>query len=217
MLRNKKILVALVVVAFAALMLVLALLSPSNNINNIHIKVVVSPSDSLFYVDGKQAKAGTVALKKDSKHTLKATHQYFADVSTVIDPATYDTTKTVYLSPSPNSQAAVNWLLQNPEAQSQRESAAGAQAEDAQAALRKKYPFIDSLPYESIDYKVDYTPKTNGDVQFNVSLFMPPAVQPGTTEYDQQYQQFKSEADIYLQSNNVDPTKADVTYAAAAN
>lgn len=215
MLRNKKILVAVVVVIVAVLFA--ALSSRSRDSNSIRVTVVISPSDSIFYIDGKKVKPGTVALKKGSKHTLKATHQYFADASTVIDPSSYDTSKTIYLSPNPSSKAATDWLLHHPDAQSQRESAAGAQAESIQATMRSKYPIIDSLPYESIDYRVDYTPKDNGDIQFNVSLFMPPAILPGTPEYDEQYQQFKREANEYLQTNNVDPAKVDVTYETASS
>lgn len=217
MFRNKKILLALVVVVAAAGTLFLLGASGGLDKNSIRIKVAISPSEATFFVDGKKTKPGTVALKKGRIHTLVAKLQYFTDSTATVNPATYNTAETVYLSPLPDSKKAQDWLFQHPEAQQEREALAGAREAAGQEALVAKYPFLTDLPYNNLDYIVGYGTKSDGTVIFHIVILMPNAVVPGTPEYDQLYAQSKSEANDYLIAHNVDPTKVEVTYETRNN
>lgn len=176
----------------------------------ITVKVVVAPDVASFFVDGQKAKPGDVFLEKGSKHTLKATLQYFADDLVVIDPSTYDPAKIVFLLPKPNTPQALDWLTSHPEAQQQREGAAAGHDNQTQKDL-SKYPILAQLPHDEIDFRVDYDTSGN-DVQFTVTISMPNAVVRGTPEYKQLYDHTKSQAQSYLRSQGVDPNGKNVAY-----
>src|SRR4051812_19892719 len=102
----------LLIIVGVVLCVVLGVLIVSSfaNRGRVTINVAVAPTGAKLTIDGKSARAGKISIAK-GKHTLKASLQYFTDDVKQIDTAKLDLTKTVYLSPAPNSEQAKQWLL----------------------------------------------------------------------------------------------------------
>ncbi len=183
---------------------------------SVQVKVVVAPSQATLYVDGNETKTtnGTVSLTKGHKHALVAKLHFFSDATVTVDPTTYDVTKTVYLLPSPTTPEAIDWLMSHPDAQREREGAGADRDNQSQSNMHSPQSNVQGLPYDAIDFRVDYSTVGDGRVQYQVTINMPSAVQSGTAEYNKQYKQYKDEADAYLRSRGVDLATADVTYTA---
>jgi hypothetical protein len=114
--------------------------------------------------------------------------------------------------PVANSAAAKQWLLQHPDVQQQREAAGGAEADRIRNLLINKYPIISKLPYENLDFKIDYTLDSKNDLSFTITLY---AILNRPSQYDQyrqQLQQYKGEALTYLKDNGIDPSKFSIKY-----
>jgi hypothetical protein len=201
---NRKILVIggiLILLAIVGFLMVSA--------SGIWVNVVALPKDSKIELDGRPIKAGRVKLAP-GKHVFKASRQYFDAVQKSIDTNALDTKKTVYLLPKPSSQEAIKWLNDHPEVQQEREAAGGEEAIIQQQSLLSQYPFIAKLPYETLDYKIDYSVNEAGKISFIVTLY--PFADPASPEYGPQVDKEKQAAKNYLSSYGVDTEKVPISY-----
>lgn len=175
------------------------------------VKIIVVPEDSKITVDGAQSKSGTVYLKP-GKHEIKASRQYFTDVTKNVDTKDLKSGQEIYLLPGIDSPEAIKWLNDHPEVQEMREAVGGAQAAANSETIAEKYPFITNLPYRTLDFQVDYSiTGEKYDISFQVTL-NPVAVIPGTPEYKQQVVEYKQLALEYLESQGVDTKKAKISF-----
>jgi hypothetical protein len=178
------------------------------------VSVVALPGDSKIELDGVPIKAGRVKLTP-GKHVLKASRQHFDDVQVEIDTANLDTKKIVYLLPGATSPEAIKWLNENPSIQREREAAGGEEAITKQRQLLTQYAVIEKLPYETLDYKIDYAVSASGEVSFTVTLY--PLARPSSPDYQTQLDQIKQQANNYLSAHGVDTTAAQIVYTPTSN
>jgi hypothetical protein len=180
------------------------------------IEIAVAPSDSMITVDNQPSKPGKVYLKP-GKHTIKASRQYFTDVSKVVDTKSLKPDQTIYLLPGADSPEAIKWLNDHPEELARRESIGSAQTAANAEVVEKKYPFIKDLPHRTLDYKIDYS--LSGEdykISFQIT-FYPVAVTPGTSEYKQQLLQYQQAALKYLKDQGIDTKTANISYSPDPN
>ncbi|HSX36487.1 MAG TPA: hypothetical protein VLH84_06160 [Patescibacteria group bacterium] len=206
----------LIVGGFLVLALVVAALLLGKSGTGVQVQVQALPADSAITLDGKPIKAGHVQLSPGT-HVFEATRQYFDPVTKTVDTKGLNKSRVIYLMPIPNSSAAMNYLLNHPAVQQQREAAAGADAAQTSQNLTATYPIIGYLPYQTTDFKVDYSLDSKNTLSLLVTVY--PIADPTTdrTDYTQQYNGYKAEALQFIQSNKVNITTTQITYTASSD
>lgn len=210
--RNKIVLftgVATFVVFIAFLWFLIAGLA-----NKVAVEVFVVPSDASITVDGKPVNLskGKISIRK-GKHTFEATRHYFKNVQQQVDTQNLPTNKTIYLALHPNSPEGEKYLQEHPQEQARYERIAGAAFSAVNEKLLKNYPITRQLPYETLDFKIDYdVSRDKKAVVFLVKLYEPAAVTPGTDLYKKELTVHKSQALGYLKDNGVDTNKVKITF-----
>ncbi len=179
-------------------------------IGKVELNIVVAPSDSTITLDGEQISAGKIYVTSGD-HTLVASHQYFTDDTYAFNTNDIDTSQTIYLLPTPTDEG-MNWLLENTNAQLEREAAAGAQNAIEQEALTKSYPIVSKLPYKTTDYRIDYGFNQDGTIFFKITLTPPNAVAEGTDFYYQTLREYKTAALNFLTKNGVNTSTVQITF-----
>ncbi len=180
-------------------------------------EIFVVPSDTKVTMDGKPIETGPVTIRK-GKHIFKATRQYFGDVTKNVDTATLTGSKTIYLALAPNDPRGEAYLDAHPEERDRYERVSGAAFSALQDKLVNDFPITTKLPYQTIDYKIDYdVTKDKQDITFLVKIFMPNALRPGTDPYNKELLRLKNEALNYLKKNGVDTEKAKITFTTDAD
>lgn len=208
--RNRRVIVIGVAVLFVVAALVWYFTSGGGA--RMKTEIYVAPSDTKVTMDGKPVKTGPVSIKK-GKHTFKATRQYFADVTKTIDTATLTGEKVIYLGLAPNDPRGQAFLDSHPEELDRYERISGAEFSALQEKLLKDFPITNRLPYQTVDYKIDYdVTEDKQSVVFLVKFYMPNALTPGTDRYNNQLLKLKAQALKYLESNGVDTKKAKITF-----
>ena len=105
----------------------------------------------------------------------------------------------------PNSPEGETFLENNPQEELLYERIGGAEFNAVNEKLGRDYPITNELPYETVDYKIDYDiSKDRKTVIFLIKLYEPAAVATGTDLYKQELQRYKQEALDYLRDNGVD-------------
>lgn len=207
--QNKKLLVIGVAILFSAAVLVWYFTTVGAKIKT---EIFVVPSDATVTMDGKPIKAGPVTIGK-GKHVFKATRQYFGDITKNIDTATLGGTKIIYLALAPNDPRGEAYLDAHPEERDRYERVSGAEFSALQDKLISDFPVTTRLPYQTVDYKIDYdVTKDKQNIVFLVKIFMPNALRPGTDLYNKELLRIKNEALKYLERNDVDTKKAQITF-----
>jgi len=195
----------LVILIAAALVTVLglAVINFVGRYGKIAVKVVLVPADSTLTIDGKKSRAGTIYFSK-KKHTLVAKRQYFTTATKTVDFSSYKSSQTLYLTPSPDSQAALNYLTAHPDAQAQRESIAGVRAGVAQQQLSKD-KLLTFLPYTAagFEYVVDYSTDGQPDGSQKVTIYI-----------EANTDQAKQDALAWIKSKKIDPSSLTIVYEA---
>lgn len=175
------------------------------------IEIFVAPSDAKVTMDGKPINAGMVSIKP-GKHTFEASRQYFDSIKKEVNTADLGASKTIYLALYPNSPEGRAFLAANPDEQMRYERVSGAEFSALQRKLLDEYPVTTKLPYETLEYEVDYDVTAAGDVVFLVTFYLPNAIRPGTDAYKQELLRLKAEALSYLKSQDVDTEKVQIKY-----
>jgi hypothetical protein len=202
----------LIILALSGL-LVLSLFSIFRHRGETLVNIIVSPRDSMVTVDGVAVKSGKVYVKNGTR-TLKASRQYFTAVTKTINTNDFKAGQVIYLIAGADSPEALKWLEDHPDEATFRESAGSGQADAKAQEMIAKYPFLADLPYQTLDYKIDYSiDSKTSKVSLQVTL-NPVAVQPGSDLYDQQINQYKDEALQYLKNQGVDTTAIGITFIA---
>jgi hypothetical protein len=202
------------VVMFGGAALVIILISvgilASLNSGKVRVEVVVLPDDSSITLDGQPAKAGNMQLTK-GEHTFTASRQDFTTINKKINTNDLDPDNPkIYLMPRPDSEAAVQWLLDHPEVQEKREAAGGAEAEAKQQLITERYPIVNTLPYETLDYVIGYDVDANNEISFAISI--DPLSTPDQGEYyKEELRRYRDEALQYMRSQGVDTKTAKIT------
>jgi hypothetical protein len=179
--------------------------------SSIPVKIVVIPSDSKLTIDGKPAEPGDTTLV-EGKHTLKVSREFFGDGIKEVDTADLEQDEIIYVLADANTEEARKYLAEHPEEQLLYEQATGAAFSATQENILKNYPIVTQLPYETLDYKVNYEVKENKSIYFTVTLY-PVATTPGTPEYKKQLQGFRNDALSYLRENGVDIKTASIVFS----
>lgn len=207
--RNRKFMYiagAIVVLILLVLWIVFAYQPPGT----LAVRVVVLPYDSTLTVDDKPSSAGRLFLSLGT-HTLKASRSDFTDVTKTIKTDDLKPNQVIYMMPLPNSEAAIKWLEAHPEVQELREKAGAEDAATRQQEISKKFPIIDELPYESLDFRIAYGLTSDNKLTLQITLY-PYALKSNTTVYQQQLRDFKAEAKQWLSQNGVNLTDYEVTF-----
>jgi hypothetical protein len=208
--QNKKLLLVGAAILFSAAVLVWYFTTVGAKVKT---EIYVVPSDTTVTMDGKPIKTGQASISK-GKHVFKGTRQYFGDVTKNIDTATLTGKKTIYLALAPNDPRGDAFLDAHPEERARYERVSGAEFSALQERLINNFPVISRLPYQTVDYKIDYdVTKDKQNIVFLVRIFMPNALTPGTELYDKELLRLKKEALGYLERNAVDTKKATITFS----
>jgi len=198
--KTQKIIV-IVTILFVGILCTLFVMTFLSHHGKAKVQVTLIPSDSTLTVDGKKTKAGTVYLTKTT-HTLKVTRPPFSPTSKTINFVTYDTSKVVYLLPSPVSKAALQYLINHPDVQAQREAVGDLQSDQAQQQLSKN-KLIGLLPYSGPGgtYTVDYGTLTQQDGTQKVTIYI-----ESNTSQD------KQAALTWITNHKIDPKTLTIVY-----
>lgn len=155
MMINKRILIPAIIGAVLVIIFLVASATQTSNdrVGKTAVTVQVGPNDAEVSVDGNKSSAGTLYLPP-GEHTFKATKPGWEEkekkVTVGEDPVE------VKLVLRPFSEAAENWIAQNPQAELERELLAGQIANQEGEQLYLKNPIIDRLPYTTADYEITY-------------------------------------------------------------
>jgi hypothetical protein len=208
--KKKRLLIVGGIVAAAVLTLVLLLLGGGTG-KTVTVEVLVVPSDASLTINGKSAKAGNLRLT-EGQHTLKATRQHFGAAVKKIDTKKIDPDQPIYLTLDGSSPEAQAYMQAHPEEQALFERAIGVEIVNNETAILDSYPVVNQLPYETIDFLIDYTVSEENEVLFTVTLY-PVAAVPDSDEYKQQLQDYKQQALQYLQKQGVNTSKANIVFS----
>jgi hypothetical protein len=212
--KQKKILIIMGTISLVILPLMI-FASIGSKLVNVKVTVAVSPADARITVDGQESRTGSLSLSK-GKHAIVATRDHFTTTRTALDTEKLTGNQTFYIVMTPADEAGRQYLANHPEEQTLREQAAGNAFSYTQQTIADRYPFVTELPYETIDYKVDYV--TNQDNTIRLKIFIyPVAKTTGSQQYNQEVAKFKAEAQSYLKSKKIDTSKVQVEYIIESN
>jgi hypothetical protein len=206
--RRTKVLI--VVGILGALILLITLLI---NRSGFYVEVKVLPEDSTVTLDGQPIEPGRIELSP-GEHTFVASREFFGDATETVNTDNISSGHVIFLLPSPDTPEALQWLQQNPKVQLERENLGGQQFNQDAAHVAENYPYVEELPYRSLDFNVDYGFDENRVIKLIVTIFLPAAVPEGTPEYDQQFEQIKQNALDYLRSIEVDVDNTNIEFKA---
>jgi hypothetical protein len=206
--RRRKLLI-ITGVSVLVLFVAFGLFSALQHRGEIKVRLVVAPKDSSLTLNGQPTKSGTLYLKP-GVYTVKASRQYFTDVTEKIDTRELGPEPSIYLLPGADTPEALKWLEDHPEDEELREAIGASRAIQESQDTLKKYPVVEKLPYKTLDYKIDYS-LVNDELQLQISLY-PIATTPGSALYDQQVEEFKQKALTYLKSQGVDLANTKIEY-----
>jgi hypothetical protein len=203
---NRQTRILILIVVLVVTIIGLSIWSVARHSGKVGVKVVVLPTDSTLTIDGVRTKPGTIYFTKTT-HTIKVSKQYFGDVTKTINFATYDRLHTLYMLPLPNSDKAIQYLLDHPEVQTQREAASGDEAIQDQQELSKN-KLIPLLPYTGpgTEYVVDYGSTEQADGSQKLTIF----IQADTD-------QAKQDALKWVRSKGTDMSKIAIVYQPITN
>ncbi len=207
--RNRK-LALIIGGGIGLVLLVLWLLFVYQPPGTVAVKIVLIPEDSTLTIDGKPTAPGRIFLNTGS-HELKVARTDFADVTKTVHTNDLKSNQIIYMMPRPESEAALKYLEAHPEIQELREKAGAADAVAKQEELNKKYPILNQLPHESLDFRVDYGLGADSTLSFKITLY-PYALKSNTDVYNQQLRDFKEEAKQWLSQNNINLSDYKVEY-----
>ncbi|HSX27989.1 MAG TPA: PEGA domain-containing protein [Candidatus Saccharimonadales bacterium] len=130
------------------------------------VAIQVSPSSAKVTIDGKTSHSGSVYVSK-GKHTFKASADGYSDDSSTITVG--DNKASVYLLPTPQSQAVKDAVSRDQKLQTQREAIGGARAEAEGQAFQDKNPIVSQLPFPfdgtdeltPADFEINYATSTD--------------------------------------------------------
>lgn len=127
----------------------------TRNNGKTRIKIEAIPSDSTIYINNNRITKSEVYLKP-GKYTFKATKTGFVDDSVTLTITQQN--ETVSLLPSPNSEAAYNWIKDNPDIQIDREAIGGEMSQRKGEEVARQDPIIKALPYDDLvgPFSIDY-------------------------------------------------------------
>jgi hypothetical protein len=170
-----------------------------------------SPMDATVLLDGQPVKAGKITVK-NGKHTLSGKRQYFTDVTREINTDNDLPDSTIFLILSADTPEALQYIKEHPEEYDIREGASDTQVTKDNDAIIAKYPFVQYLPYETLDYDIEY--HTNKDLTVELDVTLKPVTNPAdTAAYKAELQDYQKEATDYMTSNGIDPSAIKVNWS----
>jgi len=170
-----------------------------------------SPMDSTVLLDGQPVKAGKITVKNGS-HTLSGKRQYFTDVTRTINTDNDIADSTIFLILSADTPEAQQYILDHPDEYKIREGASDTQVTKDNDQLIAKYPFVQYLPYETLDYDIEY--HTNKDLTVELDVTLKPIANPADTgSYKDELEGYKKDALDYMTSNGIDPAKVKINWS----
>lgn len=121
------------------------------------VNVIVIPSNAKVTVNNKELSSNTLYLEPGD-YTFKASAAGYKD--DVQDVLIADESIELGLVPAPDSEAARQWLADNPQIQLQREAIGGQNADRNGERIRKATPLITKLPRTELNgpYEIGYGP-----------------------------------------------------------
>ncbi len=180
------------------------------------LEIVAAPHDSTLTVDAQPLNEGVIYIAK-GMHSFTAERQYFGKVMKKVDTAELEYGQKLFLMPSANSEEAKKWLQEHPEAQQEREAAAGAEQEQVTTKLLKNYPILSELPRENLHYKIDYSISDDQKVKLLITTY---GIINGPSDYPfylQQTKLYRQEALDFLSDNGVKPNDLRIEYTPRIN
>lgn len=170
-----------------------------------------SPMDATVLLDGQPVKAGKITVKNGT-HTLTGKRQYFTDAKREIDTNNDLPDSTIFLILGADTPQAQQYLKDHPEEYDIREGASDNKVTKDNDALIAKYPFIQYLPHETLDYDIEYHTNENLTVELDVTLN--PTTNPAdTADYKSELEGYKKEALAYMTSNGIDTAKVKINWS----
>jgi hypothetical protein len=115
----------------------------------------VAPGDSTVKLNSSKVIGPGAIYLKPGRYTVTASRNGFRDDTEAVT-AEKGKTATIYLVPEPMTQAAFQYLQNNPSAQTEREGLASQKVAATQALLQSKYPIIKYLPLTTRYYSINY-------------------------------------------------------------
>lgn len=188
-----------------------------NKTSSEQYQVLVDPPDAVLTIDGVPAQPGTVTLT-GGEHILKATRDLFEDAVVVVNTKDLIPGQEIFVIPKAVSPEALKYLEGLSDDTGISEKIGAAVVAERNAIVAEKYPITSKLPYNSLDYRVDYVAQEDLSVSFTVILY-PFAKPDNPSARTKQLKEFKGAALRFLQENGVDINTAKITYdpADAAN
>jgi hypothetical protein len=176
----------------------------------VSVELFIVPGDAKVTIDGQAIDGRKVRILK-GEHVIAASREHFKSVQQKINTATIDSSGRVYLALFPSDAEGETYLSNHPEEQSRYERVGGAEFFGVQEIL-EDLPFTKHLPYQTIDYKVDYDITTDRTLVFLATLYIPAAVVPGSNDYTAEVKRLKAEVVKYLQAQDKDTKNVPIKF-----
>lgn len=208
---DKKTMIILAAIVGGALLVILLIALFWQPPGTTRVTLTALPEDSTVTLDGKTVSQGRHDLPK-GEHTITASRELFDDVTIQVHTDNLENGQIIYLLPLANSPEALQWLRDHPEVQAKREAAGGATSDQNNQRSIANNPIINKLPYEAINFKVDYKSEKNNSLALVITLFPYSDAVTEPTQYKEQLMDYKAEATAFLKENNVDTTKMPITW-----
>lgn len=162
MLRNKKILITLILISLFVVIFIVSFYSLAKT-GKANISITYAPADAIIKIDGKEVKyqkcTSTSSLCVQKVYVKKGVR----DVSLSMDNFSSDskkidttTTKDVVLIVTPINPAGEKYYKYNSYAQTQTQNASSAQFDIGSEKISQRYPFLDKLNLYGSGYTVGY-------------------------------------------------------------
>ncbi len=209
--KSQKKLLFISIAVFMGLIIFLALVNTVTRQGKVEIEVAIAPDDAKLTIDDKITKPGKVLLN-EGEHTFKVSRPPLSDSIRKINTKDIKG-QVVYLVPQADTEEGTKWLVDsnNQKVQEQLQKVGDDGASQEQDILNKKYPYLNELPHESINFQIDYGLDPNNNISFQITL-LPYVSRTKPEAFKQQLKDFKAEALEWLKVLVGDTSKYEITF-----
>ncbi len=123
-------------------------------INNATIEVLVAPESSTITIDGRKISNGEIKVTPGT-HEISAEKTGFT-TQTINVSVEKNSSAQAFIILESNSDDTKDWFTEHAEDQAIVEQILGEEFNQESASASGQYPIMDDLPYESMNYSIDY-------------------------------------------------------------
>lgn len=154
--------IKLITIACIVLLLSIIIIIVHSSINSAKINLIFTPTSAIATIDNHKVKSGIISVTPGN-HTIEVKKDGFKSITQDISIKSGETINAFYILDS-NSDNTKDWYDEHPEDSAISEQILSQENDSLANASVDNYPIIKKLPYETMNYRIDYGACDNNNI-----------------------------------------------------